>query len=105
MTVVQNTITQKLEAGIRCDFLSVQNESHGHSVAKGSETHFKVTMVSDEFAELNRVKRHQKIYSLLAEELQAGVHALALHLYTPAEWLEKQEQSPESPKCMGGNKL
>ncbi|VUD69038.1 DNA-binding transcriptional regulator BolA [Thalassocella blandensis] len=104
MSTVQQIIEQKLSEMLSCDFLQVLNESHGHNVAKGSETHFKVTLVSEGFEGLNRVKRHQKVYATLGEELNNGVHALALHLYTPSEWRSKQEQSPESPQCMGGSK-
>ncbi|MGB0459399.1 MAG: BolA/IbaG family iron-sulfur metabolism protein, partial [Porticoccaceae bacterium] len=48
------------------------------------------------------VKRHQSVYAVLAAELQAGVHALALHTYLPIEW-EKQKSVPKSPSCMGGS--
>ena len=105
MSSVQNTIEQKLTQCVQCDWLEVVNESHGHNVAKGSETHFKVTLVSPDFAQLNAVKRHQKVYAALSEELQSGVHALALHLFTPEEWQARQQASPQSPKCLGGNKL
>jgi BolA protein len=42
------------------------------------------------------------IYSILADELAGGVHALALHTYTPDEWLEKRNETPDSPNCLGG---
>jgi BolA protein len=29
------------------------------------------------------------------------VHALALHLYTPAQWDEKNAAAPQSPNCAG----
>jgi BolA protein len=40
----------------------------------------------------------------LAEELQNGVHALALHTYSLGEWQVRHQQAPESPACMGGSK-
>ena len=39
-----------LSTNFKCDFLEVLNESHKHSVPKNSETHFKVTIVTADFA-------------------------------------------------------
>ena len=98
---VAEIIETKLNAGLCPSHLEIANESHMHNVPPGSESHFKVTMVSDKFDGLRAVKRHQEVYGLLADELKSGVHALALHLYTPEEW---QGQSPNSPQCLGGSK-
>lgn len=100
---VQHTIQQKLQLEFTPNHIEVINESHGHNVAKGSETHFKVVLVSEKFDGLGLVKRHQAIYALLAEELQGGVHALALHLFTAPEWQANQADLT-SPNCMGGSK-
>ena len=43
----------------------------------------------------------QLVYSLLGDELADGVHALALHTYTPDEWSDIGGV-PDSPNCMGG---
>ena len=101
---MQNTIEHKLNQAFNSDYLAVENESHKHNVPPDSETHFKVTLVSGAFEGQGRVKRHQGIYRLLADELSNGVHALALHLYTPAEWADSGKASPESPNCLGGSK-
>lgn len=101
---VQNLIEHKLTEALAPEHLEVVNESENHNVPSGSESHFKVTMVSEAFAGENLIKRHRKVYQLLADELQAGVHALALHLYTLDEWRNKNGQSPLSPPCMGGEK-
>jgi len=101
---IQNTIEHKLGQAFNSDDLVVENESHKHNVPPNSETHFKVTLVSATFEGQGKVKRHQAIYGLLAEELSGGVHALALHLYTPAEWAKSGQASPQSPNCMGGSK-
>lgn len=98
---VQNDIEHKLSA-LSPSVLRVENESHMHSVPENSETHFKVTMVSEQFSGMRAVKRHQRVYGLLSDELEGPVHALALHLYTEDEW---QGVAPESPNCRGGNGL
>ncbi|WP_342630680.1 BolA/IbaG family iron-sulfur metabolism protein [Marinobacter alkaliphilus] len=101
---VQNAIEAKLKDGFAAQLLAVENESHMHSVPPNSETHFKVTLVSPEFAGQMKVKRHQAIYKVLADELAGPVHALALHLYTPEEWAASGQAAPDSPGCMGGSK-
>ncbi|MGV6807170.1 MAG: BolA family protein [bacterium] len=100
-TVVQETIRTKLADGLSPTHLEVINESHMHSVPPNSETHFKVVIASTAFQGRRPVQRHQAVYSLLQDELNSGVHALALHTYTPDEWADRQS-APDSPDCMGG---
>ena len=101
---VQRTIEEKLLSDFKPTYLLVENESHRHSVPPNSETHFKVIIASNEFLEKRLVARHQGVYRTLAEELQSGVHALAIHTYTDDEWIEKGN-APSSPPCLGGSKL
>jgi len=101
---VQQIIEGKLQTALDPQYLEVENESHRHS-GPAVESHFKITAVSEVFSEQSRVKRHQQAYALLADELAGGVHALALHLYSPSEWREREQQSRESPDCRGGSKL
>ena len=100
---VQQTIEQKLTQEFESGHLVVENESHMHSVPPNSETHFKVTLISSAFEEQSRVKRHQSVYKVLADEMAGPVHALALHLFTPAEWEQRGEAATQSPNCMGGS--
>jgi BolA protein len=76
-----------------------------HNVPPGSESHFKVVLVSSEFEDKMPVKRHQLVYKILSEEMQGGIHALALHTYTPTEWEHRLGQAPNSPDCKGGSKV
>ena len=101
---IQNAIGTKLGKAFDARLLQVENESHKHSVPPNSETHFKVTLVSPDFQGQMKVKRHQAIYKVLADELAGEVHALALHLYSPEEWQATGQAAPESPNCMGGSK-
>ena len=78
--------------------LDVVDESHMHS--RGTETHYKAVVVSERFTGLNSVKRHQLVYGTLGE-LMGEFHALALHTYTPDEWV-KAGAAPASPTCAGG---
>ena len=87
---VQQTIENKLTAAFTPDFLQVLNESDMHAVPADSETHFKLVIVSDLFEGMRAVQRHQRVYQLLSAELAGGVHALALHIFTPDEWREQE---------------
>jgi len=101
MGPVEQIVTDKLVGEFESEVLQVTNESYMHSVPAGSETHFKVVLVTDQFAGQRQVQRHQAIYKLLAEELSGPIHALALHTYSGDEWAEAQGQAPSSPQCRG----
>lgn len=101
---VEATIRSKLTAALHAEVIDVVNESHMHSVPANSETHFKLVLVSEDFAGKRSVARHQSVYALLAEELAGPVHALALHTYTPQEWADNHAEAPDSPDCLGGSK-
>ncbi len=102
--MIQQRITEKLTSRFSPVHLEVTNESHMHSVPPNSETHFKVLLVADCFEDKRLVQRHQQVYGALAEELAGGVHALALHTYTPDEWAARGK-APDSPQCLGGSKV
>ena len=98
---VQVIIEQKLQAGLAVAHMDIENESHMHS-GPATDSHFKLTLVSDDFTGKRLVQRHQLIYGLLADELQSPVHALAMHLYTAEEWQKRAAPAPLSPNCRGG---
>ena len=98
---IQESLERKLSEGLDASHLEVVNESHQHNVPPGSESHFKVVVVASDFEGRSLVQRHRQVYGLVAEELEAGVHALALHTYTEADWAALG-QAPDSPNCLGG---
>ena len=101
---VARSITAKLREALSPSHLEVRNESYMHSVPAGSETHFKVVVVSDQFEGLGLLKRHRWVNRVLAEELGAGVHALSIVAKTPEAW-EKVVSGggvKPSPSCRGG---
>jgi len=100
---VQESIETKLGQAFVPQHLEVLNESSMHNVPKGSETHFKVLVVSDVFAGLGLVDRHRKVNEALRDELRAGVHALSIRALTPEQWQGVQPDFT-SPKCLGGEK-
>lgn len=102
--MVQTELVERLQSAYPESQFWVENESSGHNVPVGSETHFKVTLVSPVFEGVRKVQRHQSIYKLVDDLLAGPVHALALHLYTPEEWVANGAVAPESPACHGGSK-
>lgn len=100
----RETIEAKVTAGLTCTHFDLQNESHMHNVPAGSESHFRLVVVSQDFDKQNLVARHRTINKLLKSELAGSVHALALHTFTPAEWQERGETATQSPDCLGGAK-
>jgi len=101
---VQQRIEEKLARDLDPLHLEVVNESHRHDVPPGSESHFKVVVVSERFLGEPLTARHRLVYATLAEELRGGVHALALHTYTPDDWRERHGEAPMSPPCLGGGR-
>ena len=83
----ESSIRAKLQAAFAPDLLIVENESHRHHghAGAGTDTHFKVTVVSKAFEGKARVERHRMVNELLREELNAGLHALAIKALTPSE--------------------
>lgn len=99
---IQIRVEEKLQLSFSPIFKEVTNESYMHNVPEGSESHFKVVLVSEVFSDLSKVRRHQAVYKVLADEMAGPIHALALHTYSPEEW--EETEAPASPNCMGGSK-
>ncbi len=101
---IQQQIETKLQQALQPDVLEVINESHMHNVAPGSESHFKVTLVSEQFEGKMLVARHRMVNKILAQELDGMIHALALHTLTPTQYFERAGKVADSPQCLGGSK-
>jgi BolA protein len=82
-------LREKLETAFAPQSLAILDESSrhsGHSGAReGGESHFRVRIVSAAFNSLTRVERQRRVYAVLADEIEAGLHALALTTLTPEE--------------------
>jgi BolA protein len=94
---IQSHMEAKLKSALSPERLDVINESHLHAghhhVESGhhatfdgtGETHFRIRIVAPSFAGISRVERHRAINGVLADELKAGVHALAIEAAAPGE--------------------
>lgn len=94
---IQSKIEAKLQRALSPERLEVINESHLHTghhhLESGrqatfdgtGETHFRIRVVAPSFAGMSRVERHRTVNGLLADELKAGLHALAIEAGAPGE--------------------
>lgn len=86
---MRDLIMEKLREAFVPMNLRVEDESDRHrghaGYRPGGETHFRVYIVSESFRGKSRLERHRMINSVLARELAAGVHALAIHAAAPGE--------------------
>ncbi|KAJ8354582.1 hypothetical protein SKAU_G00221490 [Synaphobranchus kaupii] len=100
---VESAIRAKLTQALEPHHLEVMNESHMHAVPPGSESHFRVLVVSGRFDGLSLLQRHRLVNEALREELSTLVHALAIQAKTPQQW-DSNPSLAKSPPCMGGSK-
>ncbi len=93
---LEQQLNERLQT-LEPSYLEIVNESSGHGgYFPGKESHFKVVIVSECFAGLRLVQRHQKVYAVVGELLGAGnIHALAIHAFIADEWKNQDTSSPE----------
>lgn len=98
---IAELLENKLREQFVINFLQVINESHRHHVPRDSESHFKVTLVSEDFAGQKLIARHRLVNECLKGFLDGPIHALAIHTYTPEEWQKRLGDVPQTPNCVG----
>ena len=57
----------------------------GHAGAQDGGSHFRLDIVSAEFAGKSPVQRHRLVYGLMGELMHREIHALAINARTPDE--------------------
>ena len=100
---IEASIRTRLSTAFTPVFLEIINESYKHNVPPGSETHFKVVVVSSQFVGKKPIECHRMVNHTLSEELQGGVHALSIQAVTPEKW-ERKPEIAQTPPCLGGSK-
>ena len=97
MGKIESTIKNLLIDKFNPSLLSITNESYMHNVPEGSESHFKLVIVSDEFKNLSNVKRHQQIYKALNKPMES-IHALSIYSFSKDEYKDNP-MILDSPNC------
>ena len=84
---IESSIKQEL-AALEPSRLEIIDDSAlhaGHEGAKGGGGHYRLTIVSPQFAGKSTVARHRMIYAALGSMMQTQIHALAIRAYAPGE--------------------
>ncbi len=82
-TMNPEDIKQLIEKGI----------SNATASVRGDGSKFEATVVSSAFEGLNSVKKHQLVYSTVADHIASGaLHALTIKAYTPEEWKARENE-------------
>jgi len=89
MPTMEERIRQAIRSGLAPVHFEIVDESSlhaGHAGARpGGETHYRITVISEKFEGVSRVRRQQMVYALLDDAFAAGLHALAMTTRTPSE--------------------
>lgn len=99
-----NTVPEKMAqllAPLHLHHFECEDQSALHAHHQGAKQggHFSLILVSDSFAQLNRLERHRCVHQLLEPLLlNKEIHALTLLTKTPAEYhsinsIQHQEKS------------
>ncbi|MEP0940682.1 MAG: BolA family protein [Rhizobiaceae bacterium] len=76
-------LEQKMQKAFAPQSLEIINESHLHAGHQPGfngegESHIRVRMIADHFNGMSRVNIHREINAICADEIAAGLHALAI---------------------------
>lgn len=77
-----------LLAALQPTNIEIADDSHkhaGHVGARGGGGHYRLLIVSSQFASKPTLTRHRMIYSALGDMMKHDIHALVIAAYTPEE--------------------
>ena len=77
---IESQIVNTLKTSMDLFSLKIINESFMHNVPEGSESHFKIVIVSEDFLNLTMIQRHKLVYKKL-NNLMTKIHALSIHAF------------------------
>lgn len=88
MTTRTERIVAELQHALHTQQVELIDDSHlhaGHAGARDGRGHFRVRVISPDFAGLRPLQRHQLVYRSLGELMQTDIHALSITALTPDE--------------------
>ena len=94
---IESQIINTLSTSMNLSSLKIINESFMHNVPKGSESHFKIVVVTNDFNNLSIIKRHKLIYKTL-DHLMNKIHALSIQAFNEKEF-KSDPIILDSPEC------
>jgi BolA family transcriptional regulator, general stress-responsive regulator len=81
-------IVGELQRALHTEQVELIDDSHlhaGHAGARDGRGHFRVRVISTDFAGLRTLQRHQLVYRSLGDLMQTDIHALSITALTPDE--------------------
>lgn len=94
---IEQQIINKLNDEFKPSSLKIVNESFMHNVPAGSESHFKIVVVSQSFTDKTLIQRHKLIYKSL-DTIMILIHALSIHAFDKNEF-DSNPMILDSPQC------
>ena len=88
-------IVERLRAGLDAQRVEIVDDSAlhaGHAGARGGGGHFRVVVVSQRFAGLDRVARQRAVHDALGDLFASEIHALSARALTPEEASAESER-------------
>ena len=76
-------IKKKLSDQINIQNIEIEDKSFLHKNHKGNQEgkyHLKLSIVSDELKNMNRIESNKKIYKVLDKELKETIHSIQIQL-------------------------
>ena len=95
---IESTINKIINESYNPLYIELVNESFMHNVPRGSESHFKLVVVSNIFKNMTLVQRHKHIYSSLNTTMN-NIHALSISAFDIEEFKLNPAKS-KSPDCI-----
>ena len=101
---METLLRSRITVALSPTHLELVNESYKHNVPSGSESHFKVLVVSSAFEGRSLLDRHRLVNDAVrGADAALPVHALSIQAKTPAQW-EAGAAMHSTPNCKGGDK-
>ena len=90
MNNIKNKIKDLISKRISIFKIEIIDDSHKHHNHKKDTQggHFRLLLVSDDFNNINLIKRHQLIYDILSTMIKTDIHALSMKLLSVEEYKE-----------------
>lgn len=86
---MKNEIEKRIRDAFEVAELQVYDDSHkhaGHIDGNEIESHFRLTLVSNNFEGKSLLERQRMVYNLFAAEMHSGkIHMLTMNIKTPEE--------------------
>lgn len=93
-------LEKNIRSKIDLSHFELINESGNHAHSSHEYSHIKLVIVSKDFEQLTRIKRHALINEIIFKlsPTREAVHAASYLLFTPDEWKASTSIRP-SPPC------